>query len=510
MSLESTINNKRIAKNTIFLFFRMFLLMGIGLYTSRIVLKVLGVSDYGIFNVMGGIIGMLAYANTLLAGGISRFLTIGLGEGDELNLKKLFGTSLAITMISALVVFILGETIGLWFVNAKLNIDSTRMVAANWVYQCALVSSCLTIVQSPFTASVISHERMNIYAYMSLLDAALKLGIVYILIIGEFDKLILYSVLLFCTNLIDIIIYRYYCLRSFNECHSKPVMDIGVFKNMLSYNSWNMVGGLAGTLANHGVNIIINIFFGTAVNAARGVATQVSSIVTQFYSNFQTAATPQIMKYYSKNNMEELYKLAINTSKYCAYLLMCVIIPILYNIEGLLRIWLVEVPEYASYFAQCAMIYTLICAINAPNGQIIHAVGKMKLPNLSTAMINMCVFPITYLIFYFGGNPIWGSITQIISVGLCMCVDLLMVRYFVAFPVKKFVVNSIIPVLEIFVLCSVVAFFMCRYIGNNSTVETLISSSVSTLSTMFFVIALGLPKAKRETLLLKFRSLIKL
>lgn len=238
-------NNKRLAKNTLFLYLRMILTMAIGLYTSRIVLKTLGVSDYGVYNVTGGLITLLAYVNTILAGGTSRFLTIALGQKDLAKLKLTFSTTVTLSLVSSVIVLVLGETVGLWFVNTHLNIDSSRMEAANWVYQCALLSATLTITQMPFSASLISHERMNVYAYMSILDVIMKLLIVYVLLFFNVDKLKLYATLMLCVNFLNILIYRWYCIKRFEECSMQFGFDKNLFKNMFAYSSWNMIGSLS-------------------------------------------------------------------------------------------------------------------------------------------------------------------------------------------------------------------------------------------------------------------------
>ena len=298
-------NNKRLAKNTVYLYLRMILTMAIGLYTSRVVLKTLGVSDYGVYNVTGGLITMLTYVNTILAGGTSRFLTIALGKNNPKELKKTFSTTITLAMASALLVLLLGETFGLWFVNTQLNIDPMRMEAANWVYQCALLSAALTITQSPFSASIISHERMDVYAYMSIFDVTMKLLIVYALVMFDFDKLKLYALLMLGVNFLNILIYRTYCIRKFKECTMHFSFDVQLFKSMFSYSSWNMIGMFSVFLIDQGLNMVMNIFFGTIVNAARGVAEQVNNIVRQLYSSFQTPCRPQIMKYYAAGEIKE-------------------------------------------------------------------------------------------------------------------------------------------------------------------------------------------------------------
>ena len=499
-------NNKRIAKNTVYLYLRMVVMILVSLYTSRIVLETIGVSDYGIYSVIGGIIGMLGYANSLLAGGISRFLTIGLGEGNDNKLRIIFSTTLSVTLISSSLVLVLGETIGLWFVNNEMNIPEDRMLAANWVYQCAIISSCLTIIQSPYAASVISHEKMNVYAYMSLFDATIKLLIVYLLVMFSYDKLIMYAILLLLANILNIVIYRIYCVKQFHECRSlKLSLSKSLLAEMFSYNSWNMVGGLAGVLANHGVNIIVNIFFGTVVNAARGIANQVQTLFNTLYGNFQMAANPQLIKYYSQKDMHGMHSLAINTSRYCGYLLLCAVVPAAVNVDGLLAIWLKEVPPYTADFSICCMIYSLSMAIDAPLGNSIHAVGRMKWPNLSTALVNMCVFPMTYIAFAFGGHPAWGYILHICSVLICTGIDLFMVKRFINFPVMRFINSAILPVWGMFLLTLVVPVTVRYYIGNDSPLATIGCCSISLVTTLVMIFFIGLPDYMREKMLKKAR-----
>ena len=347
-------NNKRLAKNTVYLYLRMILTMAIGLYTSRVVLKTLGVSDYGVYNVTGGLITMLTYVNTILAGGTSRFLTIALGKNNPKELKKTFSTTITLAMASALLVLLLGETFGLWFVNTQLNIDPMRMEAANWVYQCALLSAALTITQSPFSASIISHERMDVYAYMSIFDVTMKLLIVYALVMFDFDKLKLYALLMLGVNFLNILIYRTYCIRKFKECTMHFSFDVQLFKSMFSYSSWNMIGMFSVFLIDQGLNMVVR----------------------QLYSSFQTPCRPQIMKYYAAGEIKEMQGLMCNNSKYCSFLLLCVIIPLSVNIKGLLGIWLVEVPEYTVGFVRFIFAVSLINAMIEPLLMGIHAVGR--------------------------------------------------------------------------------------------------------------------------------------
>ena len=497
MSNQTSDNNKRIAKNTVYLYFRMMVTVLVSLYTSRVILKTLGVSDFGVYNVMGGIIGMLGYVNSLLAGGTSRFLTIGLGKNDMPKLKLIFSTSFTLCVASAILIMLLGETIGLWFVNTQLNIDPTRMEAANWVYQCALLSSALIVVQTVFTASIISHEKMSIYAYMSILDVVFKLGIVFMLLWFDFDKLKLYALLMFVVNAIVFIIYYLYCKVEFEEIKTKISLNKELFKEMFSYSSWNMIGGFSGVLNNYGINILLNIFFGTIVNASRGVALQVNNLVQQFYSNFQMASQPQIMKYYAQGKIEDMSHLIVNNSKYCSLILLCPIIPIFIYIDQLLYIWLGQVPEYSSSFVRITLIYTFLCSIDAPVGMGIHAVGKMKLPNCTTAFVNFLNFPIVYIVMKLGANPIISYGFTLTALPINICIDLLILRKYTGFSVKTFIRKALIPIVYIAAVGTLVPIII-SFLLPNSIIWTILKCIVSATYIAIVIFWLGLSKNMRN------------
>lgn len=504
MSTQTSDNNKRIAKNTVYLYFRMMVTVLVSLYTSRVILKTLGVSDFGVYNVMGGIIGMLGYVNSLLAGGTSRFLTIGLGKNDMPKLKLIFSTSFTLCVASAILIMLLGETIGLWFVNAQLNIDPARMEAANWVYQCALLSSALIVVQTVFTASIISHEKMSIYAYMSILDVVFKLGIVFMLLWFDFDKLKLYALLMFLVNAIVFLIYYLYCKVNFEEIKTKLSLNKELFKEMFSYSSWNMIGGFSGVLNNYGINILLNIFFGTIVNASRGVALQVNNLVQQFYSNFQMASQPQIMKYYAQGKIEDMSHLIVNNSKYCSLILLCPIIPIFIYIDQLLYIWLGQVPEYSSSFVRITLIYTFLCSIDAPVGMGIHAVGKMRLPNCTTAIVNFLNFPIVYIVMKLGANPIISYCFTLTALPINICIDLLILRKYTGFSVKTFIRKALIPIFYIAAVGALIPIVISFQLPN-SVIWTILKCIVSAIYIAIVIFWLGLSKNMRNKILIKMK-----
>lgn len=504
MSTQTSDNNKRIAKNTVYLYFRMMVTVLVSLYTSRVILKTLGVSDFGVYNVMGGIIGMLGYVNSLLAGGTSRFLTIGLGKNDMPRLKMIFSTSYTLCVTSSVLILLLGETIGLWFVNTQLNIDPLRMEAANWVYQCALFSSALTVVQTVFTASIISHEKMSIYAYMSILDVVFKLGIVFMLLWFDFDKLKLYALLMFVVNTMVFSIYYLYCKLNFEEIRTKLSLNRDLFKEMFSYSSWNMIGGFSGVLNNYGINILLNIFFGTIVNASRGVALQVNNLVQQFYSNFQMASQPQIMKYYAQGKIADMSHLIVNNSKYCSLILLCPIIPIFIYVDKLLFIWLGQVPDYSSSFVRITLIYTFLCSIDAPVGMGIHAVGKMKLPNCTTAIVNFLNFPIVYMVIKLGANPIVSYCFTLTALPINLCIDLLILRRYTGFSITTFIKKTLVPIAYITMVGLLVPMSI-SFLLPDTILLTIVKCILSAVYIAIVIFFLGLSESMRNKVLIKLK-----
>lgn len=502
MSTESE-NNKRIAKNTIYLYMRMILVMCVSFYTSRVVLKTLGVSDYGVYSVMGGIIGMLGYVNTLMSGATSRFLTIDLGKGNMAEVKRTFSMSNTLCLVSAVIFMLLGETVGLWFMNTQLNIDHERMYAANWVYQSALLSAAVTVLQSPFTAAVIAHEKMSVYAYMSIFDVAMKLIIVFALLWFDFDKLILYGILLLAVNVLNALIYRVYCQKNFQESNVSLYFSKEKFKEMFSYSGWNMIIAFANLLNNYGLNILLNIFYGTVVNAARGLALQVNMITNQLYTNFQTASRPQVLKYYAQGNIQEMSTLIRNTSKFSAYLLLCLIIPVCFNIDGLLAIWLEEVPEYTSWFVRLIMLSSLCSAIDFPVGMGIQAVGKMKLPNLTVSLLYLCVFPIGYFAMKLGAGPIISYAIYLAIAPVILLADLLILRKYTGFSIRIFVASTLAPLAFVSAVSILLPIVLAIVHSSIEVIPTITKSVIDGIYVCIIVFFMGLPKNMR--LLIKNR-----
>lgn len=463
-----TENNKRIARNTLYMYFRMILVICVSLYTSRVILRVLGVSDYGVYNVIGGIIGMLGYINTLLSGSTSRFLTISIGEGDLIGLKRVFSLSNLLCSLSAVVFLIFGETIGLWFVNTRLNIPLDRVSAANWVYQMSLLSTVLVVIRLPYSALIIAHERMNVYAYMSIFEVIMKLLIVYALLIFNVDKLKLYGILLCVISAINLIIFATYCRHKFEETNFRFYFERHKFYEMFSYSGWNMIGAFANVLNNYGLNILLNIFFGTIVNAARGLALQINQVAIQLYGSFQTAAQPQIVKYYAQGDIPGMSRLINNTSKYTGFILLCMVIPVFFNVDGLLQLWLGQNPSYTAAFVRIILLQTLCTAMDYPIGMGIHAVGKMKLPNLTVAVINIAIFPTTYLIMRLGVSPTTGYVIYVAITPIILAMDLWILHKYTGFSISVYVRQVLFPVIKVFALGLIVAVLLNLLLPYNS------------------------------------------
>lgn len=398
--------NKRIAKNSIFMYIRLFATMAIGLYTSRVVLNVLGASDYGLYNVVGGVLTLFAMFSTALTVGTQRFLSYAIGENDTVKLKRTFSIAFGLHVKLAVIILLLAETFGLWFLYTYLNIPEGRLNAAVWVYQFSIIGFLVNLVQIPFQSCLIAHERMNMYAYMSIYDAAMKLLVVFLLPLVAIDKLITYGFLVLVVHVTSVLIYNIYCRKNFEECSFHIVKDNQLAKEIVSYTGWNLFGGSLSFFTGQGVNILLNIFCGTVVNAARGLSMSVNHIVTQFVSNFQVAVNPQIIKQYAGKEWDSLYRLVISNARIAEYLFLLIAIPIFLETDFLLELWLGEYPEYTAIFIQILLIQAAESPLDYPLGMLIHASGKMKWPSVVTAIPLISIFFVSYILLRMGYSPV--------------------------------------------------------------------------------------------------------
>ena len=398
---NASANNKRIAKNTAFLYFRMFLLMAVTLYTSRIVLQALGVEDFGIYNVVGGVVAMFNLLVNTLSGASSRFITYALGKGDRAELEHVFSTVLNIHLFLTLLLVLLGETIGLWFVYNELVIPEERLKAALWVYHCSVLTAVVTFLSVPFNALIIAHERMSTFAYYSIIEVFLKLLIAIGVLYVPYDKLIVYAVLYFFVQFFVKFVYARYCFVHFSESQFRFFWDIVLVKKILVYVGWTLNGGLAVIGYTQGINILLNLFFGPVVNAARGITVQVQAAVNTFIENFQTAIRPQIVKSYAASEYHYMHTLVLASSKYGFFLTLLLVCPIMLCIQPILRFWLGEVPEHTDIFVRVVLLVSLLWPLRGAMIDSIHATGNIKKFQLYEGTSLLLTVPVAYILLKF-------------------------------------------------------------------------------------------------------------
>ena len=438
-------SNKRIAKNAVALYLRMFLTMIVGFYTSRVVLDKLGVEDFGIYGIVGGVVAMVSFINTSMSGATSRFLTFELGRGDQKRLSETFSSALIVHIGIALFVFVFAETVGLWFLNNKLVIPEGRMGAAHWVYQLSIVSTMLGITQVPYNATIIAHEKMDIYAYVEMLSVTLKLLIVYLLTIGNFDKLILYAILVFAVGVLILMIYRLYCIRHFSESHFHWIWDKTILKPLISFSGWNLYGHLGGMAQQQGTNFVVNFFYGVVMNAAVSIGLTVANVVNQFASNVTTAFRPQIIKLYSQNQKEEMRSLTILAIKIIIFIYTLVAIPVYLEAENLLKIWLVEVPPYAVVFCRIFLISIFFETIRHIIIINIHASGNVKLVSAFAGSVYIIIPFITYFLFYLHFGVEVAFLLVACANLLLVFVNIFLVKHYVGIKVRPYF-NTVVVV----------------------------------------------------------------
>lgn len=432
-------SNKRIAKNTFFLYVRMIVSIVVNLYTVRLLWQVLGVDDYGIYNLVGGIVLMFAFLNNAMIASSQRFISFELGRGDSERLRKTFSISVSVHILLAVLVFVLAETIGLWFLNYKLNIPVGRMSAANWVYQCSVMAFLLNIVSVPYNACIVAHEHMKVYGYFGILDVMLKLGIVLLVARLPGDSLIEYALLILAVSATMRLIYGVYCSRHFEECKFRKFKDRALMREMFSFAGWSFLGNMGFSVRDQGINILLNVFFNVAVNAAKGIANQVGGVINGFASNFTMAVNPQITKRYATGEVESMMNLVYNGCKLSLILMSIVVIPLIVSAPVVLRLWLGEVAPYTVGFLQLVLLLSLIECVVSPITTSIQATGMIKKFQIVISMIIIANIPISWVCLKVGGNP---YTVMIVSIGLsiiALMARLMILHELVRFSYRKFV-----------------------------------------------------------------------
>lgn len=505
MSNQISENNKRIAKNTLYLYLRMFVFLIMGLFTARVTINALGVSDYGLLNVVGGVMGFIGYFSTLLSSGTSRYLTVGLGRGDIVRLKKIFSACGTLHLGMAIATIVVGETIGLWFVNYKLVIPEERLFAANYIYQLSLLGAFLGITQSPYMASVIAHEKMSTFAFMSIFDVAFKLIIVCLLLYIDTDKLMMLSTFYTITGLLTFLMYRIYCLKQFQECTMRLVWDKKLSKEIWNYVGWNSIGSFAYMANNQGITVILNLFFSTVVNAARGIAATVSTNIYNFVYNFQTAVRPQITKLFAIGDFVQMNKLICNSAKYSAYLLIIIGLPVFIETEYLIKLWLGNIPEFVVPFIRITLIEMLLKSIDLPIGDGIQAVGKMKLPNITSAIVYLAVLPSIYISLSLGASPVTAYIITCMSYPLALVCDLLILRKYTGFDICFYCRDILLRVAVIIAISAIFPMSLTRLLPFGFLRFSL-SVASSIIVSCFVVFYFGLDSGMRQKVVCKVKE----
>lgn len=420
MSLDNSVNNKRIAKNTLFLYGRMLFVLFVSIYTTRVVLNVLGVTDYGIYNVVCGFVSMFGFLNTSLSNGIQRFYNYEFAKGGEDGIKRVFQTAFLIQLCLAILVVILVEFIGIWYINNKMVIPANRIVAANWIFQFSVCSLLFLILQIPYSAAILAHEKMDFYAIVSIVDVLLKLGIILILPYLNTDQLIIYGLLQLLISAFNFFLYYHYARNNFSEIVFEKKLHKDLFKSIFTFSGWNVFATFAWMTQNQGVNMVINLFFGTIVNAARGVSGQIQSAIQGFCENLVIAFRPQLVQSYAQGNIERTEKMMFSMSKIMFILFGALSLPVCLEIDYVLSLWLGEsIPEYTAGFTILVLLSMFPRNFTLAFAQVVHATGRLRKFQVVTAVIVLFSLPITYIVLKSGCNPM-----SVYWVNLSMCVVL--------------------------------------------------------------------------------------
>lgn len=503
---EQNSSNKRIAKNTIMLYIRMLLMMLVSLYTSRVVLATLGVTDFGIYGVVGGIVSMFSFINGAMATGTQRYLSYELGRGDMEQLKKVFSMSINIHFLLALVVLLLSETIGLWFFYEKMVIPADRFTAAFWVYQFSILAALVMILSVPYNAVIIAHERMSAFAYISIFEAVAKLLIVYLLLLCKWDRLIFYAALILFVQLLVRFIYGSYCKRHFSESRYYFVKEKVLFKEMLGFAGWNFWGNCAGMAFTQGLNLLLNMFFGPVVNAARTVSVQVQAAVTSFTGSFQTALNPQITKSYASGDLAFMHSLIFKSSKFTYLLLFVISLPVFLKADYILNLWLKEVPEYSVIFLRIMLCITVVDAVSNPFMTAAAATGKIKKYQTVVGLTLLSIVPISYIVLKFGAQPYAVFIVHLVVACCAFFIRIWVVRPLVNFSINSYFRSVLVPLI-FFTLVAVILPSCYSYYTLNNFINLLVTVLLTVISTALFAYLLVLSKNEKQFLFQKLQLL---
>ncbi len=505
---DTTSNNKRIAKNTLLLYVRMLFMMAIGLYTSRVILDKLGAVDFGIYNVVGGFVTMFSVISGAMTTATQRFLSFEIGKGTDGDVKGIFGTMLAIHIFLAFVILAVGETIGVWFLNEHMNFPAERYEAANWTFQLSLFVFLLNVVSVPYTGALVAYEKMSAFAYFSIVDAVLKLAICYVIAVIPFDRLVVYSVFMALAQVVLIMAYYLYCRRNFPECRYTGRFNREYGRSVSSFVGWNLIGSLSGVAKEQGVNIVLNIFFGPAVNAARGIAYQVLGKLNGFVSNFQMAMNPQIIKSYAVDDREDMYRLVFWGAKMSYILLLTLSLPVAVEAPLVLGIWLKEVPDYTAIFLRLAILTALLNTLSNPLVVSMHASGKVRDYQIVVGGISLLTLPIVYTAFRLGAEPYWAMTIAFAVEFVCHIARLYMLVRIMNFPMTRFLKSVTMRVYAVTVLSVILPALAYSEI-NAVAVRFFAVCFLSVMSTTVLGYYIGFNRHEREKVIRKVMDIIR-
>lgn len=495
MNNDTSSNNKRIAKNTLLLYFRMLFTMIVTLYTSRVILQVLGIEDFGIYNVVAGIISFIGFINGCMTTATSRYITFSLGKGYKKEINKIFNTAFYIHAIIALIVVLLSETIGIWFIEYKLNIPSEKILDAHIIFQFATANVFFNILTVPYSALIVAHEKMSIYAYISIVDVIIKLIIVLLLQLFAENRLIYYGLFLMLSQILQNMIYHYYCRKNYEESAlRRTVMSHPLFKEMLSFASWSMFTSLSGLMSTQGLNILLNLFFGPIINASRGIAVQVQGAVYRFCVNIQIAFNPQITKSYASNEWDYALKLMLNSSRFSFFLLLFLSIGLLTETPYIIHLWLGNVPDYACTFIQWMLFTSIVEALCNPTDAILLATGHIKTHQSTVGILLLSIVPISWCLLQFGFNPESVFVVHFAVTIMALIVRVYLVHKYVGLTFENYLKKCIKPITTATLLLCFVVFIYYK----NTSFHAILNIAFCLAVSLIIIYWIGLTKKERN------------
>lgn len=498
---------KSIASNTMYMYIRMFIIMAINLYASRVILNTLGASDYGIYNVVGGIVVLFGFLNGALRQATQRFITYDLGKGDVSQLRNTFSMSLNVHIILSIIILFFAETVGLWVVYHYLVIPADRFQTAVWVFHLSVLASIISITQVPYNATINAHEDFNIYAYVSIADAILKLVVLFAISNLSGDLLLIYAVLILLINVLIAFYYRYFCIRHYSECHYTFFWDQSRFRQIFNFSSWSLIGNFADTLSDQGINVLLNMFFGPSVNAARGIAVQIKGQVANFVNNFQLASNPQIVKAYALNEFDNLVNLVLKTSKLSFFLFLILVIPLCLEMETILSLWLKNPPPYLCEFAKITLITVLLQSLGGTLQLAIQASGEIKIYSLTVSLTKLICIPIIFWGLNFGASPVYPFLVVMIVFFSVVAINIWLVKKIMEFPIGRYFSEVIAKDFLVFI-CSIIIPVLWITEVESSIMRVLGTIVISFVSTSISIFLVGLNKDERNWLYRRIHRII--